>query len=110
MLLSQGWLMEDAMTSEIGVEHVEGQLLAFHCSCGAFIQTRERKKTCPDCGETVEVVRCVSKPRGNKYTLRISKHRNGWSKRTTALASRLHRRDNASHAASPARASQQCVS
>jgi hypothetical protein len=39
--------MEDAMTSEIGVEHVEGQLLAFHCSCGAFIQTRERKKPVP---------------------------------------------------------------
>jgi hypothetical protein len=39
--------MEDAMTSEIGVEHVEGQLLAFHCSCGAFIQTRERKNPVP---------------------------------------------------------------
>jgi len=51
------------------------QPFLFHCSCGEVIQTSAKKEICPACGETIEVVRCVATPQGNKYTLRISKHR-----------------------------------
>jgi hypothetical protein len=63
------------MTSAIGVEHIAKQPFLFHCSCGAAIETREKMVTCGDCGETVEVRRCVATPNGKKYTLRISRHR-----------------------------------
>ena len=63
------------MTSDIGVEHIAEQPFLFHCSCGAAIETSEKMVTCGDCGETVEVRRCVARPNGKKYTLRISKHR-----------------------------------
>jgi hypothetical protein len=67
------------MTSDIGVEHVVERPFLFQCSCGATIETREKKEICPDCGETIEVVGCVPTPNGKKYTLRISKHGNGWN-------------------------------
>jgi predicted RNA-binding Zn-ribbon protein involved in translation (DUF1610 family) len=63
------------MTSDVGVEHIAEQPFLFHCSCGAAIETSEKMVTCGDCGETVEVRRCVATPYGKKYTLRISKHR-----------------------------------
>ena len=63
------------MTSDIGVEHIAEQPFLFHCSCGAAIETSEKMVTCGDCGETVEVRRCITTPYGKKYTLRISKHR-----------------------------------
>jgi predicted RNA-binding Zn-ribbon protein involved in translation (DUF1610 family) len=62
------------MTSGLGVEHVEQQL-TFHCSCGAAIETSEKKETCWNCGETVELRRCIPTANGNKYVLRISKPR-----------------------------------
>lgn len=67
------------MTSDIGVERVVGPQFFFHCSCGAAIETTERMVTCGDCGETVEVRRCIPTPTGKEYTLRISKHRCRWS-------------------------------
>jgi predicted RNA-binding Zn-ribbon protein involved in translation (DUF1610 family) len=63
------------MTSEIGVERIVEQQFLFHCSCGATIETSQKRETCPDCGATIEVIRCVPTPDGKKYTLRISKHR-----------------------------------
>jgi predicted RNA-binding Zn-ribbon protein involved in translation (DUF1610 family) len=71
--------LEAEMTSDIGVERVVEQPFLFHCSCGAAIETSEKKEICPDCGESIEVVRCVPTPNGKRYTLRISKHRNGWN-------------------------------
>jgi predicted RNA-binding Zn-ribbon protein involved in translation (DUF1610 family) len=68
-------LLEAGMTSDVGVEHIAEQPFLFHCSCGAAIETSEKMVTCGDCGETVEVRRCVATPYGKKYTLRISKHR-----------------------------------
>jgi predicted RNA-binding Zn-ribbon protein involved in translation (DUF1610 family) len=69
------------MTSDHDVEQVVEQSVErhflFHCSCGAAIETSAKREVCPACGETVEVVRCVPRPNGNKYTLRISKHRTG---------------------------------
>ena len=65
------------MTSDAGVDPVVEQPVDFHCCCGATIETSEKREICPDCGETVEVVRCVPTPHGKKYTLRISKHRKG---------------------------------
>jgi len=62
------------MTSDLGVEHVEQQFL-FHCSCSAAIETDEKKETCWNCGATVELRRCIPTPNGNKYVLRISRHR-----------------------------------
>jgi predicted RNA-binding Zn-ribbon protein involved in translation (DUF1610 family) len=67
--------LEAEMTSDIGVEHVVEQPFLFHCSCGATIETTEKREICPDCGETIEVVRCVPTSNGKKYTLRIRKHR-----------------------------------
>jgi predicted RNA-binding Zn-ribbon protein involved in translation (DUF1610 family) len=72
------WL-EAEMTSDIGVENVVEQPFVFQCSCGTTIETTEKKEICPNCGETIEVVRCVPTPNGKKYTLRISKHPNGWN-------------------------------
>jgi predicted RNA-binding Zn-ribbon protein involved in translation (DUF1610 family) len=72
------WL-EAGMTSEIGVERVGEQQFLFHCSCGATIETSQKREICPDCGETIEVIRCVPTPDGKKYTLRISKHKHGRS-------------------------------
>jgi hypothetical protein len=63
------------MTSEIGVEQPVEPHFLFHCSCGEVIQTSAKREVCSACGETIEVVRCVPTPNGNKYTLRISKHR-----------------------------------
>ena len=63
------------MTSDIGVGQVVEQPFLFHCSCGATIETTEKEEICPDCGETIAVVRCVPTSSGKKYTLRISKHR-----------------------------------
>ena len=67
------------MTSEAGVEHVFERPFLFHCSCGAAIEMRQEKETCPDCGETVEVLRCVSTARGKKYSLRVRRRRNRWN-------------------------------
>jgi len=65
------------MTSEIGVE---GQrLFHVHCRCGAAISTSDKQAICPDCGETVEVMRCVSTRNGKKYCLRISNRRRNWN-------------------------------
>jgi len=65
------------MTSDLGVEHVVERQFLFHCSCGSTIETSGKREICPDCGKTVEVVRCVPTPKGNKYTLRISKQEHG---------------------------------
>jgi len=67
------------MTSGVGVEHGLDHPFRFHCSCGAIIETTAKREICRDCGETIEVVRCVPRPHGDKYTLRISKHRRGWN-------------------------------
>ncbi len=67
------------MTSDLGVERVVPTQFLFHCSCGATIETSEKRETCPDCGETIEVLECVPTPGGKKYKLRISKHRHGWN-------------------------------
>jgi hypothetical protein len=58
------------MTSDLDVERI-----LVHCSCGAAIAMCGKKETCSDCGETIEIVRCVPTPHGPKYKLRISKHR-----------------------------------
>jgi hypothetical protein len=62
------------MTSDVGVEHVEQQF-TFHCSCGAAIETSEKRIACWNCGETIELRRCIPTPNGRKYVLRISKRR-----------------------------------
>jgi hypothetical protein len=67
------------VTSEAGVEHVVERPFLFHCSCGAAIEMRQKKETCQDCGETVEVIRCVSTAKGKKYALRVRKRRNRWN-------------------------------
>jgi len=69
--------LEAGMTSDLGVEHVVERQFLFHCSCGSTIETSGKREICPDCGKTVEVVRCVPTPKGNKYTLRISKQEHG---------------------------------
>jgi hypothetical protein len=51
------------------------QPFLFDCSCGATIEMTGTKETCWNCGETVEVRRCVETPHGQKYILRTSKHR-----------------------------------
>jgi hypothetical protein len=48
------------MTSSLGVEHVEQQFL-FHCSCGSAIEKTERKETCWNCGEIVELRLCTAR-------------------------------------------------
>jgi predicted RNA-binding Zn-ribbon protein involved in translation (DUF1610 family) len=55
------------------------QPFLFDCSCGATIEMTGKKETCWNCGETVEVRRCVETPHGEKYTLRIGKHRQHWN-------------------------------
>lgn len=67
------------MTSEAGVEHVFERPFLFRCSCGAAIEMRQEKETCPDCGETVEVIRCVTTAKGKKYALRVRKRRKRWN-------------------------------
>ena len=67
------------MTSEVDVARVGEQQFLFHCSCGATIETSQKREICPDCRATIEVVRCVPTPDGKKYTLRISKHKHGRS-------------------------------
>jgi hypothetical protein len=57
------------MTSD--VERVVEQKFLVHCSCGAAIETSETKETCRDC----EILRRSATPKGEKYTLRIGKHR-----------------------------------
>jgi hypothetical protein len=71
------------MTSDLGVERGVEHPFRFHCSCGAIIETAAKKEICHDCGETVEVVQCVPRPHGDKYTLRISKHRHGRNEQST---------------------------
>ncbi len=94
------------MTSDVGVEHIE-QPITFHCSCGAAIETSEKKETCWNCGETVEVRRRIPTPGGDKYVLRISKRRprfeaqqfiwpRGFNLETTVRGTR-HRRDASDH-------------
>lgn len=61
------------MTSD--VERVVEQKFLVHCSCGAAIETSETKETCRDCGASVEILRCSATPEGERYTLRIGKHR-----------------------------------
>lgn len=48
--------------------------MTFHCCCGATLQATARTIVCPECGETVEVVRCAAVHGGQKYKLRISRH------------------------------------
>jgi len=74
MLSGDGISLGAEITSDLGVEHV-GQPFTFHCSCGAAIETSEKKETCWSCGETVELRRCIPTPSGKKYVLRISRHR-----------------------------------
>jgi hypothetical protein len=61
------------MTSD--VERVVGQKFIFHCSCGANIETAEKKQACWSCGETTEVRQCIATPDGEKYVLRVSRGR-----------------------------------
>jgi hypothetical protein len=49
------------------------QRLLVHCRCGAPIETCGKKETCRECGATVEVVRRVPTPHGEKYRLRVNK-------------------------------------
>jgi hypothetical protein len=79
------------MTSEIGVERVGEQQFLFHCSCGATIETSQKREACPDCRATSEVIRCVPTPDGKKYTLRISKHNRGRSQEPLLWPLDLHR-------------------
>jgi hypothetical protein len=67
--------LEAEMTSDIGVEPVVEQQLLFHCSCGGTVEARERKGTCLNCGETIQVIRGIPTPHGRKYTLRVRKRR-----------------------------------
>jgi len=53
--------------------------MSFHCSCGEPISTDDIKVTCPECGETVEVVSCKDSPDGRKYSLRISRRLREWN-------------------------------
>lgn len=62
------------MTSDAGVERVVEQQFHFHCSCGAAIETNERKETCWNCAASIEVIACHQTPKGKKYTLRIRPH------------------------------------
>ena len=66
------------MTSDVTVKSAVQQHLVFHCHCGATIETTAKRQTCWSCGDTVEVVRCVSTSHGIKYTLRIRKRRRTW--------------------------------
>ena len=66
------------MAPELGDEHFVGQQFFFHCSCGATIEVRQKKETCPDCGETVEVIRSVTTTKGKKYALKVRKPRKSW--------------------------------
>ncbi|MFZ0135936.1 MAG: hypothetical protein WAK89_02685 [Candidatus Sulfotelmatobacter sp.] len=59
--------------SDISQLRAEQRILV-HCRCGAPIETCGKKETCRECGATVEVVRRVSTPNGDKYKLRINKH------------------------------------
>ena len=68
------------MTSELSVEGIVEEQFFFHCSCGATFETSSTRVTCGDCGETVEVVRCVPTATGKKYKLRISRQRRGWTR------------------------------
>ncbi len=70
---------EDKVAPELGDEHFVGRQFLFHCSCGATIEMRQKKETCPDCGETVEVIRCVATAKGKKYALRVRKSRKRWN-------------------------------
>jgi hypothetical protein len=89
--------LEVEMTSDLGVERGIDHPFRFHCSCGAIIETTAKKEICRNCGETIEVVRCVPRPYGDKYTLRISKHRHGWNEQSTVwppgIAGTLTRRE-----------------
>ncbi len=67
------------MAPELGDDHFVGRQLLFHCSCGATIEVRQKKETCPDCGETVEVIRSVATAKGKKYALRVRKRRKRWN-------------------------------
>ena len=70
---------EDKVLSELGGEHFVGRQFLFHCSCGATIEMSQKKETCPDCGETVEVIRCVATAKGKKYALKVRKGRKRWN-------------------------------
>ncbi|HET6181477.1 MAG TPA: hypothetical protein VFE61_31455 [Candidatus Sulfotelmatobacter sp.] len=63
------------MTSESGVE----PRFHFRCSCGADIETTDKKEICPACGKSIEVLGCIEKRQGKKYVLRITKRRNDWN-------------------------------
>ena len=67
------------MAPELGDEHFVGQQFLFHCSCGATIEVRQKKETCADCGETVEVIRSVTTAKGKKYALKVRKPRKSWN-------------------------------
>jgi predicted RNA-binding Zn-ribbon protein involved in translation (DUF1610 family) len=62
------------MTSELSVERA-GEQEFLHCLCGAAIQAQEKKQTCPDCGETIEILRWVATSHGKKCKLRFSNHK-----------------------------------
>jgi hypothetical protein len=66
---------EDKVASELDDEDLVGRQFLFHCSCGAAIEMRQKKETCRNCGETVEVIRCVGTAKGQKYALRFRKRR-----------------------------------
>ena len=94
--------LEAEMTSGLGVEHV-AQQLTFHCSCGAAIETSEKKETCWNCGETVELRRCIPTANGNKYVLRISKAPTEHRDAAVCLAAQLQRGHNDAGSDAPPR-------
>jgi hypothetical protein len=92
-----GRLLEAEMASDVGVERIVEQQFLFHCSCGATIETSEKKETCWNCHASIEVLGCVQTSHGKKYTLRIRKQRREEEterllhpRGSTAITSRRH--------------------
>jgi hypothetical protein len=59
------------VTSDLAV----GPKYRYHCSCGATVETSEQKEVCSACGNSIEVLAVSTTPRGEKYSLRIGRHR-----------------------------------
>jgi hypothetical protein len=53
----------------------DGPKYRYHCSCGAAIDTSAQKEVCSDCGNSIEVLGVSTTPKGEKYSLRISKEK-----------------------------------